>query len=194
MFIFAWMVFFVAFIVALVLWALNKKKDAAKAKKYKTQTLVYFVLSLACIIGFIFFTPSTSTDTEAAVSGAASESTADVVIYEDDTFKAIYKGLTEYSSIPETVYIVVQLENKTDGEITVYPDKVSVNDMSLTLMSGTPATMQGGKKFNQSWFFTYSNAGIQSLDDIKSIDMAFYVVDESFNTIDETDVVTITIE
>lgn len=195
MFILAWIVFFVAFVVALVLWQVNKKKDVTKAKKYKTQTLIYFILSLVCLVGVVLFTPSASTGASVSTaSSAASESAADVVIYEDDTFKVTYQGLVEYPSISDTVYIVAQIENKTDGEITVYPDKVSVNDMSLTLMSGMPATMQGGKKFNQSWFFTYANADIQSLDDVKTIDMAFRVDDENFSTIDETDIVTITVE
>lgn len=83
----------------------------------------------------------------------------DYVIYENDTLKAVYKGISDMSGI---IVMTVSLENKSDEEITVLPLDSSVDDTMVLFTSGMMATIQGGKKFDQGWII-----GSQPTDNIE---------------------------
>ena len=121
------------------------------------KKLGIFVCMLAIVTLFAACGDTTQkTDSDATTVPSASESVDNKessaenssVFYEDKTLKATYKGISEMSGI---VMLNVTLENKTDEEITVLPMDSSVDDTMVQFTSGVPATMQGGKKMNQSW-------------------------------------------
>ena len=80
--------------------------------------------------------------------GETGGQTVEKVVYDGETFKATYLGITELDSVPGVCYIQMKFENKTDQEITVYPQDSSVNDTMVQYLGGVPATMQGGKNIN----------------------------------------------
>ena len=98
---------------------------------------------------------------------------ADQPIYEDDTIAIYYKGLSEFSDVPDTVYINFIYENKTDNELTLYPTDAVINNTTLQLFAGMTLTMQPHTQTVQSLFSTFANAGISSIDEITTIRLKF---------------------
>ena len=106
-----------------------------------------------------------------------------MVVYEDETLKADYLGMSETSGI---VIMSIRLENKTDSEITVLPMDSSVDGMMVQFTSGSLATIQGGKSFTQSWI-------IGSVPD-ESIEFSMSICDKNMNELVQTDILTIEVE
>lgn len=73
-----------------------------------------------------------------------SEGSTEQVVYEDEYVKATYLGVSD-------TVMSVSLENKSDEEITVLPMDSSVDGTMKQFTSGTLATIQPGKTFNQGW-------------------------------------------
>lgn len=96
--------------------------------------------------------------------------TVEKVVYDGETFKATYLGITELDSVPGVCYIQMKFENKTDQEITVYPQDSSVNDTMVQYLGGVPATMQGGKNINYSMFFYLEKAGLSDISEVKTLE------------------------
>ena len=92
------------------------------------------------------------------------------VVYEDDVLKVTFKKVKDVSGYLGFIFL---LENKSDAEITVYPTDTSVNDAMVTFLSGTPATIQGGKHMTQTWLANPESVGIESVSEITSFELAF---------------------
>ncbi len=105
------------------------------------------------------------------------------VIYEDDYLKATYQGVSESFGY---IVMTVSLENKSDGEISVLPMDSSVDDTMVQFTSGTMATIQAGKTFNQGWL-------IGSMPTEK-VEFAMYIYDENMSEIEHTDILTVEME
>jgi hypothetical protein len=110
----------------------------------------------------------------------------EIVLVDNDIIKATYKGLTYEKSV-DMNYMLVYFENKTDGEITVYPKDSSVDDEMIMFGSGIPTTMQGHKNMNQAFII-----GQKTPTD--NIELKFRVEDGDFNELLETDVIHIDIK
>lgn len=104
------------------------------------------------------------------------------IIYEDETFKAVFLGISHSETI-NTFYLNVRLENKTDGELTVIPMDSSVNDTMVMFGSGIPGTMRAGKNFNQAWIIGSEAPAI--------IEFAMSACDENMEEIVCTDIIQI---
>lgn len=105
------------------------------------------------------------------------------IIYEDDILKAVYKGVSETSGV---VVMTVELENKSDSEITVLPMDSSVDGTMVQFTSGTLATIQAGKTFNQGWI-------IGSMP-TQSIEFSMSICDENMSELVQTNSLTIEVE
>lgn len=99
------------------------------------------ILSILCAAVLIL--GMTGCGDTSSVSDTPEEST-EQVIYEDEYIKAIYLGVSD-------TIMRVSLENKSDEEITVLPMDSSVDGTMKQFTSGTLATIQPGKTFNQGW-------------------------------------------
>ena len=102
------------------------------------------------------------------------------VIYDDEILKASYLGISD--SFGYTT-LVIELENKTDSEITVLPMNSSVDDTMVTFTSGMPATIQGGKRMKQGWLI-----GSQPQS---NVEFSLSICDEHMHEIKKTDVLRI---
>lgn len=99
------------------------------------------ILSILCTAVLIL--GMTGCSSTSSISDTPKEST-EQVIYEDEYVKATYLGVSD-------TVMSVSLENKSDEEITVLPMDSSVDGTMKQFTSGTLATIQPGKTFNQGW-------------------------------------------
>ena len=99
------------------------------------------ILSILCAAVLIL--GMTGCGSTSSISDTSEEST-EQVIYEDEYVKATYLGVSD-------TIMSVSLENKSDEEITVLPMDSSVDGTKKQFTSGTLATIQPGKTFNQGW-------------------------------------------
>lgn len=99
------------------------------------------ILSILCAAVLIL--GMTGCSSTSSISDTSEEST-EQVIYEDEYVKATYLGVSD-------TIMSVSLENKSDEEITVLPMDSSVDGTMKQFTSGTLATIQPGKTFNQGW-------------------------------------------
>lgn len=115
-------------------------------------------------------------------SPTTSEKNTDVeqIIYEDSTLKAVYKGVSDQG------VMTVSLENKADDEITILPMDSSVDGEMIQFTSGTLATIQPGKTFNQGWI-------IGSVP-TENIEFSMSICDKDMSEITKTDPITIEME
>lgn len=139
-------------------------------------------------------TNSNNTDSELNNNPSNNQEVTEQVVYEDTYAKVVFQKLHEEPSIEGMGYIDLKFENKTDQEITIYPKDSAVNDTAVQYMSGIPGTMASGQKFNQSWFFSFENAGISELSEVNELSFSLWIVDENMNTLGETDVITVAID
>lgn len=121
-----------------------------------------------------------------AVNDAKENVSVQTVIVDNDYFTMTYEGISHYEDL-NVWYLDTLIENKTDYEITVYPEDSSVDDMTILMGSGIPATMQGGKKFKQSWIL-WDNEPKEKIESV------FYVVDENFNELYRTENIVIDVK
>ena len=113
------------------------------------------------------------------------------VLVDNDIIKVTFIEAFEEPSIQNTCYLRLKGENKTDQTVTIYPKDSYVNDTAVILLSGIPMDILSGKNSQTPFFFSYQNLDIDKIDDIETIELKIWVVDESFNTIFETDSLTI---
>ena len=83
------------------------------------------------------------------------------------------------------------VENKSDEKITVFPMDSYVNDSSVQMGSGVPMTIVAGKRSQNPFIVPYSNAGVENMDAIEKIELKLMLMNESWKTIEETDVITV---
>ena len=156
------------------------------------------IISAALLISLCFLTAcgsSSSSSSDASSKSQSSASTSEAttedsssqksgqVIYEDDNLKAEYLGVSDNAGY---IMINMHFENKTDGELTVYPMDSSVNGVTVQYTSGMPATMQGGKVCNQSWAFNQDTVGIKTSSEVKSLQFKLNFGDTTTDNIDIT--------
>lgn len=133
------------------------------------------ILSMLLII-FLIGTLVACDDSESVSEQKVTEN----VIFENNTLKATYTGISEQG------VMLVRLENKTENEITVLPMDSSVDGTMVQFSSGTLATIQGNKIFNQGWI-------IGSVPK-ENIEFKMSVLDEQMKEIFITDVIQIDME
>lgn len=92
------------------------------------------------------------------------------VLLDNEIAKVSFVELYEEEYVPETCYMRLRVENKSDKKITVYPKDAYVNNTSILLASGVPMTIEPGKVSQNPFFFTYKNIGIDTKDAIQTIE------------------------
>lgn len=102
------------------------------------------ILSILCAAVLILGMTGCGETSSVSDTSDTSNASAEQVIYEDEYIKATYLGVSD-------TIMSVSLENKSDEEITVLPMDSSVDGTMKQFTSGTLATIQPGKTFNQGW-------------------------------------------
>lgn len=95
---------------------------------------------------------------------STAEEGTEQVIYESDVLKATYLGVS-------SGMLKVRLENKTNVEITVLPMDSSVDGTMVQFTSGTLATIQPGKIFNQAWIVGNVSENVEFSMSVLNADM-----------------------
>nr|DAG70386.1 MAG TPA: periplasmic binding protein [Caudoviricetes sp.] len=142
-----------------------------------------WAMLLAIVVAAIAMVGCSDGATDQPDDGETGGQTVEKVVYDGETFKATYLGITELDSVPGVCYIQMKFENKTDQEITVYPQDSSVNDTMVQYLGGFPATMQGGKNINYSMFFYLEKAGLSDISEVKTLE---FKLTADFNETSET--------
>lgn len=121
---------------------------------------------------------------------AAVESSAEV-IYKDEYVEVTFEGVSDLPLVEGMTAVNLSFQNLSDQEITVLPLDSSVNDSVVQFVSGTPATMQGGKKLVYVMSFNNETAGISDYSEVKTLEFSLSVNDENFNEVSRSDILNI---
>lgn len=121
---------------------------------------------------------------------AAVESSAEV-IYKDEYVEATFEGVSDLPLVEGMTAVNLSFQNLSDQEITVLPLDSSVNDSMVQFVSGTPATMQRGKKLVYVMSFNNETAGISDYSEVKTLEFSLSVNDADFNEISRSDILSI---
>lgn len=120
----------------------------------------------------------------------AVESSAEV-IYKDEYVEVTFEGVSDLPMVEGMTAVNLSFQNLSDQEITVLPLDSSVNDSMVQFVSGTPATMQGGKKLAYTMSFNNETAGISDYSEVKTLEFSLSVNDSDFNEISRSDILSI---
>lgn len=147
-------------------------------KKLSILVVALMILSL-CSCG------SSSEPEQAAVEQSAQ------VIYKDEYVEVTFEGVSDLPMVEGMTAVNLSFQNLSDQEITVLPLDSSVNDSMVQFVSGTPATMQGGKKLVYVMSFNNETAGISDYSEVKTLEFSLSVNDENFNEVSRSDILNI---
>lgn len=147
-------------------------------KKLSILVAALMILSL-CSCG------SSSETEQAAVEQSAQ------VIYKDEYVEVTFEGVSDLPMVEGMTAVNLSFQNLSDQEITVLPLDSSVNDSMVQFVSGTPATMQGGKKLAYAMSFNNETAGISDYSEVKTLEFSLSVNDSDFNEISRSDILSI---
>lgn len=147
-------------------------------KKLSILVVALMILSL-CSCG------SSSEPEQAAVESSAE------VIYKDEYVEVIFEGVSDLPLVEGMTAVNLSFQNLSDQEITVLPLDSSVNDSMVQFVSGTPATIQGGKKLAYAMSFNNETAGISDYSEVKTLEFSLSVNDADFNEISRSDILSI---
>lgn len=113
------------------------------------------------------------------------------VIYKDEYVEVTFEGVSDLPMVEGMTAVNLSFQNLSDQEITVLPLDSSVNDSMVQFVSGTPATMQGGKKLAYAMNFNNETAGISDYSEVKTLEFSLSVNDADFNEISRSDILSI---
>lgn len=147
-------------------------------KKLSILVVALMILGL-CSCG------SSSEPEQAAVEQSAQ------VIYKDEYVEVTFEGVSDLPMVEGMTAVNLSFQNLSDQEITVLPLDSSVNDSMVQFVSGTPATMQSGKKLAYAMSFNNETAGISDYSEVKTLEFSLSVNDSDFNEISRSDILSI---
>ena len=147
-------------------------------KKLSILVVALMILGL-CSCG------SSSEPEQAAVEQSAQ------VIYKDEYVEVTFEGVSDLPMVEGMTAVNLSFQNLSDQEITVLPLDSSVNDSMVQFVSGTPATMQGGKKLAYAMSFNNETAGISDYSEVKTLEFSISVNGSDFNEISRSDILSI---
>ncbi|MBQ9167330.1 MAG: hypothetical protein IJX67_02840 [Oscillospiraceae bacterium] len=111
------------------------------------------------------------------------------VIYDANGVRVICKGLKDDAIWDGCV--VFYIENNNDKHITVYSENVSVNGFMVdeSLWSNLRANT---RSIEGMYLLTLDNIGLESVEEVETIEFNLRIIDEDWNNIATTDVITLT--
>ena len=166
--------------------ALNRNNQIGQV----LAVIFIFVIAISCWY-VIKSTSGVNPGTETAEYAATNNDAQGTPIYEDDYIKASFIKIYEENAVQGAFYLQLRVENKSSENITVSLNQASVNGISTTIMSGVPMEIRPGNSSAQPFVIFTNNLGIASMKDVKDIEFSFYLMGDSANVIEETDIVTL---
>lgn len=110
------------------------------------------------------------------------------VIYDDKNIRVICKGLKD--DVIWDGCVVFYVENNSDKTVTVYSENVSVNGFMVdeSLWSDL---RPGTRAIDAMYLLTLDEIGLESIDAVENIEFNLRIIDEKWNEIATTDVITL---
>lgn len=113
-------------------------------------------------------------------------------LYNDGSIRIIYKGLESNSTFDGLVYFFV--ENNTGKDVSVYASGITINGVECNESFWTDLR-KGTVSLDTMVLWDLSAVNLESIDQIESIALEFYVIDyESWDDLATTGTITINIE
>lgn len=177
----------------------------AKPEKKKLPLFLRFMVCLlaiiigVCIAVIILMIGNGSTNTngnqqEPTDTATITTQVADQLLFDNDFAKVSFNKVFEADGVEGVFYLQLDMENKTDKEVWLYLDSVSVNNEMTTAMSGVPTIITAGKKSANPFIISFSNLSISELSEVKEISFKIVVEDnETSETIAESEEITISL-
>lgn len=131
------------------------------------KRLIPFCFVLVLALAFTF----TACGDESAENTSDSASADEQVVYQDDNLTATFYGIDDVAG---QVGMKFTLENNSDHEITVLPMNSSINSVSVQFVSGTLATIQPDKSFNQVWMANPEVIGVSDSSEVNDIEFTIH--------------------
>lgn len=157
------------------------------------KTIVFvFVFIICLVVALSLFTPDDSSDTTTDDTTIQSSETTNEKddykkIYEDKYIKASYIDCYEEEAVEGCAYLALKIENKSNKTFMVSLSDTSINDTMVNTGSGLPMIIKPSKNSRQPFTLFTGAAGINSVDEIKTISFKILLLDnDTVDTIEET--------
>ena len=153
----------------------------------KIISLFMAIILLCGLVGCTDSGTSESNTTDDSNSSLAPE-TQEQVLVDNDIAKITFIEIFEEPSIPNTCYVRLNVENKSDKTVMVSLKDSYVNDMEQMMGTGVPIVLEPGKSSQQPFFFGYDNLGITNKSEISKIEFKVWLMDnDTYDTVVETE-------
>ena len=160
----------------------------------KIISLFMAIILLCGLVGCTDSGTSESNTTDDSNSSLAPE-TQEQVLVDNDIAKITFIEIFEEPSIPNTCYVRLNVENKSDKTVMVSLKDSYVNDTAQMMGTGVPIVLSPGKNSQQPFFFGYGNLGISDKSEITKIEFKVLLMDnDTYDTVLETESLTVNIQ
>lgn len=176
------------------------KKELSKKRK----TVLVIVCILVFINGFItlftFSDDTSDTKSTSSISKPVSDKNetkeeTNKVLYSDDNFKITFIDFKDPKLGVTSYNLLLKIENNSEKTVIVSPTDGYANDELVFLGSGMPVKINPHKKATGAFVVGYGNTSIQSIDEIKKLELKLTLYDENYSEkVLETENLVITFE
>lgn len=152
------------------------------------------VLVIVCIVIFVsgLITLSTSPDDTSDTNGTSATSKPvenknevkeelDEVLYQDDNFKITFVDFKDPKVGVTSYNLLLKIENNSEKTVIVSPSDGYANDELVFLGSGLPVKINPHKKATGAFVVGYGNTSIQSIEEIKTLELKLTLYDENYS-------------
>lgn len=160
--------------------------------KHTLKTMLALLLVAVMALSFVACTSESD-----ITDGPSSEnmSTEEKILYSDDDFKITFVDFKDPKLGVTSYNLFLKIENNSDKAVIVTPSDGYANDESVFLGSGMPVKINPNKNATGAFVVGYGNTSIQSIDEIKTLELKLTLYDENFSEkVLETGNITITFE
>lgn len=151
------------------------------------STLLIFSLLAFCGCGV-----TEPKETNPSGTNPASNSSAEIVVLDNDYVKVNYKGITDMPSLG-VFYLNLKIENKAEKEIWVTLESADVDKETIPLITtGVPVYIRPGNSGVGAYIFSMVNLSINSVKDAEKATFKIVVWDkESLDKIFTSELITV---
>ncbi len=166
--------------------------------KNKLKTLLALLLVAVMALSVVACTTeSGSTGGSSNDNTSANEETKkeEKLLYSDDSFKITFVDFIDPKAGVTSYNLYLKIENNSDKTVIVSPSDGYANNEAVFLGSGMPVKIAPNKMATGAFVVGYGNTSIQSIDEIKTLELKITLYDENWSEkVLETENLTITLE
>lgn len=119
----------------------------------------------------------------------------EILLYSDDNFNITFVDFKDPNVGVTSYNLYLKIENNSDKTVIVSPSDGYANDEAVFLGSGMPVKVAPNKNITGVFVVGYGNTSIQSIDEIKTLELKLTLYDENWSEeLLQTENLTITFE